>query len=119
MIQSLIYSYEESKSILIVIDLLGIRFYNLRGSYSYKDWFYNNRLIKEYDSNCEGMADFIDDGNKLLYVYGRYFAVFNLKDFKIIDNSLILSENVNCLLGMKDGNALVGTNNGNIYLIKI
>jgi hypothetical protein len=119
-IQSLIYSYGDKKSILIVIDNFGIRFHNLRGSYSFfKDLFKNGRLIKEYDFNWDGKAAFIDDGRKLLYIYNHNFVVFELANFEIINqkNNFIIGEKLECLLGLKDGNALVGTNNGNIYLI--
>ena len=119
-IQSLIYSYGDKKSILIVIDNFGIRFHNLRGSKSlFKDLFKNGRLIKEYDFNWDGKAAFIDDGRKLLYIYNHNFVVFELEDFGIINqkNNFIIGEKLECLLGLKDGNALVGTNNGNIYLI--
>ena len=119
-IQSLIYSYGDKKSILIVIDNFGIRFHNLRGSYSFfKDLFKNGRLIKEYDFNWDGKAAFIDDGRKLLYIYNHNFVVFELADFEIINqtNNFIIGEKLECLLGLQDGNALVGTNNGNIYLI--
>ena len=118
-IQSLIYSYEDNKSILIVIDNIGIRFYNLRGAYSFKDHFTNGRLIKEYDFNWKGKAAFINDGRKLLYIYNHNFVVFELAKFGIINqkNNFIVGDKLECLLGLKDGNALVGTNNGNIYLI--
>jgi hypothetical protein len=119
-IQSLIYSYGDKKSILIVIDNFGIRFHNLRGSKSlFKDLFKNGRLIKEYDFNWDGKAAFIDDGRKLLYIYNHNFVVFELEDFGIINqkNNFIIGEKLECLLGLTDGNALVGTNNGNIYLI--
>ena len=118
-LQSLIYSYEDEKSILIIIDRSGIRFHNLRGSYNFLDYFINGRLIMDYDFYCNGMADFFDDGTKLLYIYNNNFVVFELKKFTIINskNSLISGEKVNCLLGIKDGNALVGTNKGNIYLV--
>ena len=59
-IQSLIYCYEDNKSKLIIIVRKGIRLYNLTVSY-----FKNGKLINEYDSFCNGMADFIGDGNKL------------------------------------------------------
>ena len=119
-IQSLIYSYGDKKSILIVIDNFGIRFHNLRGSYSlFKDLLWNGRLIKEYDFNWDGKAAFIDDGRKLLYIYNHNFVVFELANFEIINqkNNFIIGEKLECLLGLTDGNALVGTNNGNIYLI--
>ena len=119
-IQSLIYSYGDKKSILIVIDNFGIRFHNLRGSKSFfKDLFKNGRLIKEYDFNWDGKAAFIDDGRKLLYIYNHNFVVFELANFEIINqkNNFIIGEKLECLLGLTDGNALVGTNNGNIYLI--
>lgn len=118
-VQSLIYPYETNKSILIIIDHYGIRFHNLRGKYNmFIDSFYNGRLIKEYNCDCEGIADFIG-GNKLLYIFFNNFVVFELKEFKIIykKSNFIFGENVECLLGLKDGNALVGTRSGNIYLI--
>jgi hypothetical protein len=54
-----------------------------------------------------------------LYIYNHNFVVFELEDFGIINqkNNFIIGEKLECLLGLKDGNALVGTNNGNIYLI--
>ena len=119
-VQSLIYPYEADKSILIIIDHYGIRFHNLRGKYSWlKDSFVNGRLIKEYNFNCEGMADFIG-GNKLLYIFHNNFVVFELKNFEIIDkkDNFIFGENVECLLGLKDKNVLVGTRSGYIYLIE-
>ena len=70
-IQSLIYCYEDNKSKLIIIDRKGIRLYNLTVSY-----FKNGKLINEYDSFCYGMADFIGDGNKLLYIYNKNLVVF-------------------------------------------
>lgn len=118
-VQSLIYPYETNKSILIIIDHYGIRFHNLRGKNNiFFDTLYNGRLIQEYNSGCEGIADFIG-GNKLLYIFFNKFVVFELKEFKIIDikNNFISGENVECLLGLKDGNNLVGTRSGNIYLI--
>ena len=113
-IQSLIYSYEDNKSKLIIIDRQGIRLYNLRVSY-----FKNGKLIKEYDFCCNGMADFIGDGNKLLYIYNKNLVVFELNKFNIIyrKDSFIIGETAKCLLRIKDGNALVGTSSGNIYLI--
>lgn len=120
-LQTLIYPYGDGNSILIIIDIIGIRFHNLRGEHSwFWDFWKDGRLIKEYNFYYSGMADFIDDGNKLLYIYYNHFFVFELKDFEIIYDkyNFIIGEGVNCLLGLKDGNALVGTDKGNIYLIE-
>jgi hypothetical protein len=118
-LQSLIYSYGDEKSILIVIDKCGIRFHNLRGADGFLDTFSKERIIEEYDFNCAGMADFIGDGKKLLYIYNNNFVVFELQTFKIIDKkyNLITGEIPLCLLRITDGNVLVGTNKGYIYLI--
>ena len=120
-LQSLIYSRDEKNSILIAIDSLGVRFFNLRGEYSWIDYFRNTRLIESYDyGNCVNcMADFIDDKNKLLYIHNNNFIVFDLKNLKVIStqNNFINGEKIQCLLGLKDENALVGTDKGNIYLL--
>jgi hypothetical protein len=118
-LQSLIYSYGEEKSILIVIDVCGVRFHNLRGSYGIFDAFSNGRIIEEYDFNYAGMADFIGDGKKLLYIYNNNFVVFELQTFGVVDKkyNLITEEIPLCLLRITDGNVLVGTNKGYIYLI--
>lgn len=118
-IQSMIYARSNEESILIVIDNFGIKFYNLRGKYSWiKDTFVKGRLIESYDYGYSGMADFISNGNKLLYICSNYLFVFDLQNLEIIKKYYFESEDkIQCILGLKDGNALIGTNSGYIYLI--
>lgn len=78
--QSLIYSDNKGdKSLLIVTDSIGIKFYNLKG-YS-NSWFSDDvgELIKSknYDSHG-GLVSFIAE-NKLLYAHYNTFRVFELK----------------------------------------
>lgn len=124
-IQALIYS-GIGKSLLIAIDT-GIRFYNIEG---YKtSWGFNDKgaLVSCLEDSRSGVADFID-GNKLLfaysysYSYSHYLIVFELEDIKIPYEKYnfyeyFKGEKINCILGLKDGNALIGTDNGYIYLI--
>ena len=121
--QSLIYStYKKDKILLIIVDTQGIRFYNIQG---YKSiWGSNDKgaLIKYKDDGPFGMADFID-GNKILFAYYFYLVVYELDDVKIPSQLFSYYEFLDgdkfiCVLGLKNGNALVGTNYGYIYLIE-
>lgn len=117
--QSLIHSYNEKKSLIIVIDIYAIRFYNIKG-YKNKYWFFNDEggLIKSKEG-YDGFADFIDDGNKLLFAYSNNFIVFELENLNVISekHNLLYGDVVQCLLKLNNGNVLVGTNEGYIYLI--
>ena len=120
-LQSLIYSNKEGdKSILIVKDNDGIKFYNLKGCSS--SWFGNNpgELIQSKKEGYTGLIDFID-GDKLLFATMTYFKVFKLNDpIKIIyeqNYALYYGDYIKCLLSLKDGNVLIGSNLGYIYLI--
>ena len=118
--QSLIYTNPNGdKSALIITDYTGIKFYNLNG---YLSGIFSNRegeLIDSKDGGNNGLICFID-GDKLLYVYFNTFRVFELDPIKEIykkDQLLDVGEYIKCLLGLKDGKVLIGTNEGYIYLI--
>ena len=121
--QSVIYSnYKKDKILLIVVDMQGIRFYNIQGYKS--NWGVNDKgaLIKYKNDGPFGKADFID-GNKILFAYYYYLLVFELEDVNIPSISFNYYQRLDgdvfkCVLGLKNGNALVGTNYGYIYLIE-
>ena len=118
--RTMIYSnLKEDKSVLIITDGSGIKFYNLKG---YLSSFWSNKegkLIDSKEGGNNGLIDFID-GDKLLYAFYNNFRVFELDSLKEIyqkDYLLDEGEYIKCLLGLKDGNVLVGTNEGYIYLL--
>ena len=122
--QALIYNYDETTSILIGINNSNINFYNLRGAYSLKDYFFNYRLIKSitlnrsfYSSMGQKIAGIMEVDNKkdkLLYIdYSVY--LFDLKEFKST-NSLYIN-NPTSVFTTKKGSAFIGNKSGDIYLI--
>lgn len=121
--QSLIYSNSKGdKKLLIAIDTQGIRFYNIEG---YKtSWGFNDKgaLIKYISDGPFGKADFIDE-NKIIFAYYYSLIVFELEDVKIPSIKFNYYQTLDgdsfiCVLGLKNGNALIGTKYGYIYLIK-
>ena len=116
--QSLIYSYNEKKSLIIVIDIYAIRFYNIEG-YKNKYGFNDEGGLIKSKVGYDGFADFIDDGNKLLFAYSNNFIVFDLENLNTMSEkySLLYGDVVQCLLKLNNGNVLIGTNKGYIYLI--
>ena len=123
--QALIYNYDESTSILIGIDSLTINFYNLRGAFSWKDYFFNYRLIKSitlnrsfYSSMGQKIAGIMEIDNKkdkLLFIDSRVY-LYDMKEFKIISSLFIPNPSV--VLTLHNGNALIGNDNGIIHLLK-
>lgn len=123
--QALLYNYDKDTTLLIGIDSSNIKFYNVRGSYSWRDWFVNNRLIKSiklntffnplYGQKIAGIMDIDNKKDKLLYIDDR-LILYDLKDFKTI--STLLLNKLTTVLTLKNGNALIGTEDGFIYLIK-
>lgn len=102
-LQSLIYSNKEGdKSLLIVIDDVGIKFYNLKGYSSSCLGFKNNpgKLILSKNEVYRGLIDFIDK-DKLLFATMTYFKVFKLNDpIKIIyeqNYALYYGDYIKCL----------------------
>ena len=51
------------------------------------------------------------------YIYINSYITFDLEEVKIINTQFGLIHDTSCVLGLKDGNALVGTKQGYIYLI--
>ena len=121
--QSLIYANSNrDKSLLIISDSVGIKFYNLKG-YA-KTFFGGNdlgKLVKSSDLGYYGNIDFIG-GNKVIWSFSVFFSVFDL------DNNINLvtqkkfflpgSNLTECLLGLKDGKVLVGSKSGYLFLIE-
>ena len=56
---------------------------------------------------------------KLLYINNDNFILFDLKEIKIINKQPNLISKATTLLILDNGQALVGTNNGFIYLIEL
>ena len=119
-LKSLIYSNKEGdKSLLIVTDDDGVRFYDLQGYSSSWPWNNPGELKESYNEGYRGFIDFIS-GDKLLYATTQYFKVFELDPIKKIYEkyySLYYGDYIKCLLGLKDGNVLIGSDLGYIYLI--
>ena len=127
--QVLIYNYDEDTTILIGIDIYNINFYNLRGTYSWSDWFNSwvkdNRLIKSielknysysfYGRKIAGIMEIDYKKDKLLYIDDKVY-LYDIKKFKSIA-SLYLDK-PSTVLTLKNGNALVGNELGKIYLIQ-
>jgi hypothetical protein len=128
-LQTLIYNYNGDTTILIGIDIFNINFYNLRGTYSWSDWFKSwvkgNRLIKSiklknysyssYGKKIAGIMEIDNKKDKLLYIDDKVY-LYDIKEFKSIA-SLYL-DRPSTVLTLKNGNALVGNELGKIYLIK-
>lgn len=127
--QTLIYDYNGDTTILIGIDTFNINFYNLRGTYSWSDWFKSwvksNRLIKSiklknysyssYGRKIAGIMEIDYKKDKLLYIDDKVY-LYDIKKFKSIA-SLYL-DRPSTVLTLRNGNALVGNELGKIYLIK-
>ena len=117
------------KILLIGIDERGVvNFWNLKG---YCDGFfksiscaYNDFLLFSYHygylyhiKNVQEFAAIIND-NILLLIDHSDFITFDLEKVEYINTQISFISYASCLLGLKDGNALVGTEKGYIHLIK-
>ena len=125
--KALIFSYEE-KILLIGIDERGVvNFWNLKG---YCEGFFNliscayhvfliysyplgNFQFYSYDQE---FATILNNNILLLIVYD-HFITFDLMNVKYIDTQISFISSITCVLGLKDGNALLGTYTGYIHLI--
>lgn len=117
----------DEKSVLIGIDSLGnVNFWNLKNycnffESAFNALFYNN-LIKSFENKYfytqsnQDIATFIQ-GNKLLYINNDNFHLYDIDKIEKIKSQNNLIPKVSSVLGLKDGNALVGTINGYLYLI--
>ena len=56
--------------------------------------------------------------NILLLIVNSEFITFDFVNVKFIKTQLSFISKISCVLGLKDGNALVGTDKGYIHLIK-
>ena len=130
--QALIYSkgdISDMESVLIGIDAYGqINFWNIKG---YCNWYTSiwysltsNDLIKSFNSRY--ITPYFDQDiailmqkNKLLFVNHDDFHLFDVEKLEYIKSQNLLIKGVSSLLGLKDGNALVGTDNGYLYLITL
>jgi len=128
--KAMIYTRGQKKeSVLIGIDGYGtINFWNLKG---YKNIFssflnhvFHKDLIKSFNTECclpysdQDFATFIN-GDKLLFINGDNFYLYDVNKIKYIRTQYNLIKGVSSLLGLKDGNALVGTESGYMYLISL
>ena len=124
--QALIYNYDKDVSILIGIDASHINFYNLRGSYSWRDWFVDFRLIESIKINnnyiqspqgkkIAGIMEVNNNKDKLLYIDWYNVYLYNLKKFKSISSLFIAKPST--VLTTKIGNAFIGNEYGSIFLI--
>ena len=127
--KALIFSnINKQKALLIGIDVTGqVNFWNIKG---YSSGFfnaislaYNDDLIKSFKFNNfytftdQEIATIINK-NKLLYINHDDFITFDLEEIELLNNQKNFIKGVSCVLGLEDGNALVGTEDGFIYLIK-
>ena len=78
-------------------------------------------MIKQFQKvGFYGFIDFID-GNKVIWSLSNYFRVFELENINEVSqkNNFLPGDNLTeCILGLKDGKVLVGSNHGYIYLIE-
>ena len=114
--QALIYSDEDGTK-LIGIDLWGtIKFWGLHGFI--QDYWLINSFNFDFLSYCFLPAGIIGEAEKkLLYINNDNFILFDLKKVKIINQQKNLISGVSTLLILDNGQALVGTKKGFIYLI--
>ena len=108
------------KIVLIGIDKQGeVKFWNLKD-----DSFFSSDLIKSFKLNPIYLANpdeefsTIINKDKLLIIINYDFIIFDIKETTKINTQNKFIKNVSCVLGLIDGNALVGTDNGFLYLIK-
>lgn len=125
-IKAFIFSNAEKTEILLIgIDIKGyVNFWGLEGYCGYWKKFNceSGNLIKSFKFDILNVINneiaTIIDKNKLLYINLDYFIIIDLIEVKLINNQKHSIKDFSCLLGLRDGNALIGTNNGFIYLIK-
>lgn len=81
---------------------------------------YNDNLIKSFKFRTNSIEDFatIIDEDKMLVINGDDFLVFDLDEIELIYKKQRFFIGITSLLGLKDGNALLGTYNGILFLIK-
>jgi hypothetical protein len=118
--QALIYSDKEGTK-LIGIDLDGtITFWGLHGLI-YDYWLINTFKFQKTSNNYYFQSAGIigKEDKKLLYIYEDDFILFDLKEIKIINKQPDLILDVSTLLILDNGQGLVGTSNGFIYLIEL
>jgi len=118
--QALIYT-DEYGTKLIGIGLHGtIKFWGLHGLLS-NSWVINtfkfNKFIDYYTCTNAGIIG--EKEKKLLYIYDDNFILFDLKKIKIINEQPNLILKVSTLLILDNGQGLVGTHDGFIYLINL
>ena len=118
--QALIYSDGEGNTLLIGIDFYGtITFWGLHGL------FYNYWLINTFEFGMDAKyfyqpAGIIGKKEKaLLFINHDVFILFDLKEIKIINKQPDLISKTSTLLILDNGQGLVGTSNGFIYLIEL
>lgn len=118
--QALIYSDKEGNTLLIGIDIYGaITFWGLHGI------FFNYWIIDTFEFDMPPnylikTAGIIGDKEKaLLYINNDAFILFNLKEIKIINKQPNLISKASTLLILDNGQGLVGTRDGFIYLIEL
>ena len=126
--KALIFSSGE-KILLIGIDARGVvNFWNLKGycegffnsiSCAYNDFLIYSYQIKDYQiySYDQEFATIIND-NILLLIVNSKFITFDLMNVKYMSTQMSFISKISCVLELKDGNALVGTDKGYIHLIK-
>ena len=118
--QVLIHSDEEGNTILIGIDINGaITFWGLHGIF-YNYWIINTFEFDMPPNYLIQTAGIIGDKEKaLLYINNDDFILFDLKEIKIINKQTNLISKASTLLIIDNGQGLVGTINGFIYLIQL
>ena len=125
-IKSLIYSRNLGEKVLLIgQDYEGnINFWNVKnyceGIWNNIKCAYNDDLIKSFKFEDSPIEDFmtIIDTNKLFVINGDNFLIFDLDKIELIYNKQRFFIGITSLLGLVDGNALLGTYNGILFLIK-
>jgi len=128
--KAIVFSHNFGEKILLIgMDINGnVNFWNLKdyceGFFNALSCAYRDNLI---DSFKYQVLDFFNDDkefstiinyNILLYINNNDFITFDLKKVKLINKQNNFIFRTSCVLGLKDGNALVGTEEGYIHLIK-